>query len=301
MIAGDAGQGHGFDPLRSGETLLRIIDGASSATLVAPFITVAGLAPVLERLDPSAEISIYTRWIPAEVAAGVSDPAVYFLVTERGGAIFLEPRLHAKAYITNKGTVVGSANLTARALGFAEFANLEILEPVVTPSLALDALLAVLTRTAAKATEATVQSVLNAAADVPPSHYVEARPVEPWLPWHPVPDQVCAAYLGLHPPVDPALLAYDLQAIDAPPGLSHMQFIAHVSALLRQGVAGRVYTDCQRQPTYVAISRFVSLAGDAGLPTPELPEARNARWVTMVEWFSHFLGATKTLGGRGFS
>lgn len=290
-----------FDPLRSGVELLRLLDGATSATFIAPFITVAGFVPLLDALGAKSSIAVYTRWIPAEVAAGVSDPAIYDLVAGRGGAVFLEPRLHAKAYITNREALVGSANLTARALGFVDQSNLEILQPVQLPSPAVDALLDVLHRTAAPADRRAFEAVTAAAAMIPPSLRDESRPSRPWLPRHTVPHHICSTYLGYGAPVAKDILAADLDAIGAPPGLDHDLFKAHVAALLLQGVAGRVVHECRGQSAYVAVSRLVRLALEAGVDLPTGHEEQNAFWVTLVEWFHHFLGVEKTAGGRGFA
>jgi hypothetical protein len=290
-----------YDPQRAGKPLLSFFQGARSATLIAPFITVPGIAPLLNTLHASADIVVYTRWLPAEIAAGVSDPAIFGLVDGRGGEIFLEPRLHAKAYINDRAALIGSANLTGKALGFTSEANLEILERVQLPSAPIQALLRILATTGARATQDTADRLIAAAQTAPPVLQETASPPRPWLPKHTVPHQICAAYLDMPIPVDPRLLADDLTAIGAPPGLTHEQFVDHVAGMLLQGLTGRIITDCRGRTPYVAVHRLVELTAEAGIGTPSDAEERNSMWVRLVEWFSHFLGVTKMQGGRSFA
>jgi hypothetical protein len=87
---------------------------------------------VIERmfaeLSKDVRINVITRWIPAEVAAGVSDLEVFDVVSARSGAkLFLNGMLHAKLYRFDRTYRLGSANLTGRALGWRAPSNIEIL------------------------------------------------------------------------------------------------------------------------------------------------------------------------------
>src|ERR1700761_8118340 len=97
------------------------------AVLCAPFVKIGALEPVLGALAPAVDVLLFTRWRPEEVAAGVSDTAVLGLIEGRGGRVFLCDSLHAKAFIFDDVALVGSANLTARALGWTAAPNLEVL------------------------------------------------------------------------------------------------------------------------------------------------------------------------------
>lgn len=95
--------------------------------LVAPFIKRPILEMCVEAVHPLVPIRVYTRWDPAEVAAGVSDPEI-IAIPRLEEAVRLVPTLHAKAYIADELALVGSANLTQRALGFGSSnANVELL------------------------------------------------------------------------------------------------------------------------------------------------------------------------------
>lgn len=100
--------------------------------LAAPFIKRATLEAAIQCVPANVtEIRCVTRWIPSEIAAGVSDPEIIQLVeTDSRIQIHLCHTLHAKLYIADEACLVGSANLTAKALGVAPGANIEILVDV---------------------------------------------------------------------------------------------------------------------------------------------------------------------------
>ncbi|MHB8804602.1 MAG: phospholipase D family protein [Coriobacteriia bacterium] len=96
--------------------------------LVAPFVKVGALARCLELARPGVRVEVFTRWRLEEIVAGVSDLAVYELLRETPNAtLYLNHRLHAKVYRCTQRCLIGSANLTARALGWASLPNLELL------------------------------------------------------------------------------------------------------------------------------------------------------------------------------
>ena len=73
---------------------------------------------------------VVTRWRPAEIAAGLSDLEVFDIANERPRTeVRLSHSLHAKLYVADDRCLVGSANLTAAALGWRQDSNLEILIP----------------------------------------------------------------------------------------------------------------------------------------------------------------------------
>jgi hypothetical protein len=101
------------------------------ATLVAPFIKTHALTAILGSLRPSVTLVVYTRWRPEEVVAGVSDLAVFDLLQRRSLATLrLCDTLHAKLYHFDDTVLIGSANLTSTALGWAARPNIELLRKV---------------------------------------------------------------------------------------------------------------------------------------------------------------------------
>src|SRR6478752_6932644 len=95
--------------------------------MCAPFAKESVVSKVLSAVPKGVRIQLFTRWRPDEVAAGVSDTRVLSVVRSRGGAVYLYDRLHAKYYRNENDALIGSANLTATALGWGSNPNLELL------------------------------------------------------------------------------------------------------------------------------------------------------------------------------
>ncbi len=115
-----------------GERLKGLLQNAQHEVLLCtPFIKAKVLETVLSVVDASVFVRIFTRWRAAEIAAGVSDLAVFEIANERPRTeLKLLDDIHAKLYMADNRGLVGSANLTATALGWTERSNVEILIPV---------------------------------------------------------------------------------------------------------------------------------------------------------------------------
>ena len=112
---------------RLGDMLSSVCSGAQHLIIAAPYIKADALTKVLADVSPSASLICITRWNLHDFAAGVSDTECRTIVTERGGSFRLHPSLHAKYYRIDDVILVGSANLTSSAMGWAPHSNLEIL------------------------------------------------------------------------------------------------------------------------------------------------------------------------------
>ena len=98
--------------------------------VVAPFIKVSAFRRLLIHLDPGVKPVCITRWLPTELAAGVSDLEVFDAVMERDGLLWLRQNLHAKYFRGDSFVLVGSANVTGAAMGWSTNSNLELLVPI---------------------------------------------------------------------------------------------------------------------------------------------------------------------------
>src|SRR4051794_6196082 len=109
---------------------------ADRVILVAPFVKLGVFTRLLRAIpEHVAEIVIITRWAPAEVAAGVSDPEIVSAAEGDGRVrVLLHHRLHAKIYVSDDRCLIGSANLTAKALGLTAQPNIEVLVELPTTS-----------------------------------------------------------------------------------------------------------------------------------------------------------------------
>ena len=104
----------------AGAALLQLAsDTVTSLTIVAPFIKLHALSRIVEQLPESADLVVLTRWHLIEILSGVSDIAVWNLIRDRGGRMFLDPRLHAKIYANERYILTSSANVTGSALGLS--------------------------------------------------------------------------------------------------------------------------------------------------------------------------------------
>lgn len=95
--------------------------------LAAPYIKTSALSKILTDAKSITSLVCITRWRPDDIIVGASDIGCRALVSERGGSFKLHPFLHAKYYRMDDVVLVGSANLTFSALGWASQPNLEIL------------------------------------------------------------------------------------------------------------------------------------------------------------------------------
>ena len=99
------------------------------AVIIAPFIKLPLFEAVVSAIPRSVEdVVCVTRWSATEVAAGVSDPEVLEAAENDGRVtVRLCHSLHAKIYIADDRALVGSANLTRKAVGKSTESNIEIL------------------------------------------------------------------------------------------------------------------------------------------------------------------------------
>ena len=112
---------------RPGNGLSRLCSDAQRLIIAAPYIKADALAKVLAVVRPAASLTCITRWHPNDLAVGASDVECRAIVTKRGGSFRLHPSLHAKYYQIDDVVLIGSANLTSSAMGWAPHSNLEIL------------------------------------------------------------------------------------------------------------------------------------------------------------------------------
>lgn len=105
--------------LSQGDQVRNLFQNATeSVSIIAPYIKVNSLKRIIEIIPDDVFIKCVTRWIPEEIAAGVSDPEIIQALEERGNyTITLVDKLHAKIYISDDKCLAGSANVTQPGLG----------------------------------------------------------------------------------------------------------------------------------------------------------------------------------------
>ncbi len=288
------------EQLRPGDTLLALLSSATEPVfLIAPFIKQDAMARLLGAIPDDIPVTCVTRWRPDEVAAGVSDLEVFDLIRARAsGTLLLQPHLHAKLYRVGDRRLLGSANISGRALGWHEPANLEILLAVDGPNDALDLFEQNLFTTVMLASSQVRDAVALAAdaiaATMPKSTWNAVSSTQTvlsssyWLPTCPRPDLLYRVYAGT---IGDMLLANsrilgenDLAFLEPPAGLSDRNFHAFIGAMLRQV---RWIQDLDQLTTQGLTDTVAAATIAASLP-PDHDFSPEALWNVTKDWLMHF-------------
>lgn len=235
-----------------GDAVLELVESASERlVIVAPYIKTAAIRRLVSSApDTVSELTCVTRWLPEDIASGVCDLEIYDVVMDvQGGRLMVHPHLHAKYFSNGQQTLVGSANLTSRGLGWYTPANVEILVALPAEFPGLVNWESKLLESAIEATEE-LRTQLRLQADQlrkttsinhPPEVEEETSESQPqilWVPQCPVPERLWEVYRGggADTMVKSAYTAAqrDLAALSPPPGLTEELFTAYVAGILRQ-------------------------------------------------------------------
>lgn len=272
-----------------GDALLQLAQGAEEELLlVAPFVKTGALGRVLEAWSRKMSVTLVTRWRLEELAFGVSDLEVYPLIRSFGGRVLLHPTLHAKYYATGDRALMGSANLTAAALGWREDGNLELLMPAFGGR--LRSFERDLDRDCIEVDDEMFESFKAALEAFPPPPVTDwaAAPAPSFTRWRPVlrhPEDLHVAYGGAADGLSTAsreAAALDLAALRPPLGLLREQFDIWVGAQLRQ------------HPEAIAIDAFVEPPRRFGEMRDMMlrrgAEDGDRAWQQWMRWLLYFLG-----------
>jgi hypothetical protein len=264
-------------------------DARQEFVMCAPFAKEAVVSRVVAAVPSGVRIVLFTRWRPDEVAAGVSDTEVLAVIRSRGGVVYLHDRLHAKFYRNERCSLIGSANLTATALGWAQQPNLELL--VASDDSQIDSLERTLIEDSMVATDEIAREVEEIAGLLPTTPYIERIDEEPnpvmWIPALRMPSDLFTAYSGGAKGLaarSAEAAAADLWVLDVPSGLARDQFELLIGDRLRH------------QPLFAQIDKFLTeprrfgemrdfLSRIAGLDRPQAEES----WQAIVRWMLEFL------------
>jgi len=272
----------------------QIIDLAARAqsdfVMCAPFVKAAIASEVISAVSSDVQINLYTRWRPDEVAAGISDTAVLPLVEARGGHVYLHDRLHAKLYRNEVDVLVGSANLTATALGWTPSPNVELLVRVEKAVVA--ELEEQLRRESVLATPAMAHEVEHI-AELLPVRPITIHPNKPpldlaeWIPSLRIPSDLFIAYTEGPSKLtsrSAAAAERDLAVLDLPIGLNVEQFYRLVAHRLQQQLVFRRIDEYLNVPRRFGEARD-KLAEISGLSRDDADDA----WQTMMRWMLEYL------------
>ena len=260
--------------------------------MIAPFIKFRIFEAALAAIPRAVtDVTCITRWSAEEVAAGVSDPEIVDAAEADGRpTVLLCHNLHAKLYISDVQCLVGSANLTGKATGKLQPANIELLVEADAGHCEITALLL---RLLAESTPATpeIAAAVRARANLLVANGLSPTPIEAegdealrWYPTTRAPERLYRVYLGdprgcPHAILEGALA--DLAHLDLPPGLDKQQFDA--------AVRGCIYSF----PEIAALldaGRISSVELEAALLANRVSSAIDAaeRALTLTRWLTFF-------------
>ncbi|MFN7110233.1 MAG: phospholipase D family protein [Brevundimonas sp.] len=279
---------------RDGDRLLDHLTQATSKVLLcAPFIKAGVLRRLLAAIDGRVRVEVVTRWHAEEVAAGVSDLEVFELVQARpGSTLRLLDNLHAKVYLADEGALVGSANLTATALGWCDQPNLELLIPasIADPDVVrcLEGLAVARAATEAERNSLQAQADAMERPAMQEGKDMDDGLAEPWLPLLGAPERLFLAYL---PVTRDRLTAdtleaadHDLLALGLPAGLNDERFRTEVAT--RFSAMPSVSKILEAAQSDLSDSSAIELI-EAVILDAETPAS--VRWRIVRDWLTYFL------------
>ena len=257
-----------------GERLKALLEEAKERIILcAPFVKASVVRTILAAIPSSLPLKVVTRWRPDEVAAGVSDLEVLDVVSEWGNAdLLLLDNLHAKLYVADENCLVGSANLTASALGWSKSSNVELLMPAKTDDIYVASLLKRL-ENARIATEQYRQEIKAEADSLESLNLIEGEAMTsekdyrhlPWLPRCAAPDKLYEIYRDASTTVVAEGTRKDgladIRDIDLPDGLSQDFFNESVrSSLLHMSVFSEIIREVPKGLTDAQGQAIISRA-----------------------------------------
>lgn len=289
---------------RDGDRLIEHFSGASKDVLIcAPFIKTRVLSKLLAAIPEDVPVRVFTRWLPKEVAAGVSDLEVFEIIAGRPAAsLSLLDRLHAKIYVADDAVLIGSANLTGAALGWSGSPNLELLTHARLDGEDVQLCLAALDE-ARPATTEERDRVREESLAFPKLDLVEDAkedaPAAMWLPLLGAPQRLYQAYVltsreRLSSSVLESALG-DLASLGVPPGLSEPEFKTAVAEAFRAMPAVKRLLEAADED--LGDERAIDLIGEmpvAGNLTPE------QLWLMVREWMTFFLAERYEIAPASF-
>lgn len=235
-----------------GDAVVELMRNATTRVVIAaPYIKSLTIRRLLDAIpDTVSECTCITRWLPEDIAAGVCDLEILDdLARARGGRLLVHPHLHAKYYSNGQQSLVGSANLTARGLGWYTPSNVELLVNLPADFAGLTAWEESLLNSTLEATSQLRDQIRDQAEEIKRAGSLHPVPeVEEglgdeeerglWVPQCPTPDRLWWVYRGrgadmmVSSAYEAAL--EDLAALSPPQGLAQDLFKTYVAGILKQ-------------------------------------------------------------------
>lgn len=302
----------------TGDSLIRLCQTAETELiLVAPFMKENVVRSLVNELNEDVNLVCITRWRPEEIKFGVSDLGVWEVINQRANSrLLLMPTLHAKFYRSGENCLIGSANLTNRALGWSKTPNIELLVPID-----LDEFLKIweieLIDESVEANESIfhqmeklVESLeLLSPLPIDDRSYAEAEEIFEgeqnhnqvnWLPTLRYPDLLFKAYEGRIDDLTTGArisASQDLQQLGIPYGLLEPSFNAVVGAvLLQKPMIHRVDNFLEEPRRFGEVRNLLKSSME-----PSSPYDPSESWQTLMRWLRYFLPERYSLSVPNYS
>ena len=275
--------------------------------LVAPFIKKATLQRLLTIIPAGITLRCITRWQPEEIASGVSDLEIWYLLKESPNfSLALRSDLHAKYYRVDQQCLIGSANLTHKGLGWSMPSNLELLVPLPVEIQQLQAFEKELLKNCVEVDQnlfnqvsETVQllrqqfpdsiPLINDSKRDQPSYHFQQKDSQIWIPTLRYPDCLYLAYSKQWEKLTTATQEAaneELKAFSLPSHLSENVFNYYIGTLLLQTKIVQKIDEFVKIPQRFGAVRNFLLALDDTITNKS--EASHA-WQTLMRWLLYFL------------
>lgn len=286
-----------------GQYLLQFVQSSQiNLWIVAPFIKNNALYRLINGLNQQVKIYCVTRWRPEEIATGVGDIDIWLLLKERGNSqLWIRNDLHAKYYRADETCLIGSANLTSTALGWAPNPNLELLldVPMSHPSLLnfeseliskatrVDDALYLQIRDLAVQLKTEVNSLQRIEQEIELMD-ISSIDREAWLPSLRNPEQLYRAYQGEKDKFSSGVYEVaiaDLRVLQIPRGLSKVSFESYVGyALLQIPMVQKIDAFVSQPRRFGEVSGYLKK-----LPFSTVMDFDSKyAWQTLMRWLLYF-------------
>ena len=258
-----------------------------TVSVVAPFIKVDALQSLLNVIPTDTHLHCVTRWLPQEVAVGVSDPEILDMLEERGNfTLSLVDRLHAKLYIAGERCLAGSANVTLAGLGEGDCRNIEVLVETTIDDPGIAATLEEISQAERPATRLMAQTARRLADSLSTSTALTVDLATPWFPISRRPEYAYRFYTK--PPSEyvkaaDRILLIDLASSNLQPGLEEDEFRSAVRSLLSAIPIAQALLDATEDTTLTRAdvqSYLKTISGD--------DYSTNDLWLAFVNWMGYF-------------
>lgn len=283
-----------------GERIQSILAEATDTVhIIAPYIKLEALRFLVNVIPPQTHIRCTTRWLSREVAAGVSDPSIIYLLEQRGNfSLTLVDNLHAKIYIADGICLAGSPNVTLKGLGEIEDENIEILVETTTSEPNIIQVLSEIESSERSATKELAESIMNLAKSIPAAKNIsdesqlifETESRNFWFPRSNKPELAYHFYSKIKDStpskIADQVLIMDVATANVSPGLSRDEFYNFIRSRLATISIAKTVLDSRVDTTLSFDSAHSYLEAIVNSYFPDF-DTRDL-WRAFVSWMSHY-------------